>query len=119
LEDHRKRYAEGYRALRVFDPNPESLIEVIQQVNEKDRQIKEIKKQLEAKDIELETVRSELSALANLVKQVSNTDYYKKMFEEIAERMAEKLVQDPEFVEKFKEEAGKLKSGYFKKQQKE
>lgn len=118
-EDHRKRYAEGYRALRIFEPNPESLIEVIQQVNEKDRQIKEINEQLKAKDKELETVRNELSALANLVKQVSNTDNYKKMFEEMAESLAEKLVQDPEFVEKFSKEANKPKSGYFKKQQKE
>ena len=118
-EEHRKRYAKGYKALRVFEPNPESLTSLYQQVHEKDREIKEIKEQLENKDKELEAVKTELSTLANLVKQISATDYYKQMLEETAEKTAEKLAQDPEFMEKFGKDFGKLKSGHFKKQQAE
>jgi len=116
-EEHRKRYAEGYKALRVFEPNPESLTALYQQVHEKDIEIKEIKHQLETKDKELEAVKSELSTLANVVKQISATDYYKQMLEETAEKTAEKLTQDPEFMEKFGKDFEKLKSGLFKKQQ--
>lgn len=71
-------------------------------------------RQLEAKDKELETVKNELSALGNLVKQISNSDYYREMAEEILEKVAEKLAQNPEFMEEFRKEADKLKSGRFK-----
>jgi hypothetical protein len=71
-------------------------------------------RQLEAKDKELETVKNELRALGSLVKQISNSDYYKEMAEEVLEKLAEKLAKDPEFAEKFLKDAEKLKSGYFK-----
>jgi archaellum component FlaC len=71
-------------------------------------------KQFEAKDKELETVKTELSTLGNLVKQISNTDYYKEMAEEIMVKLAERLAQDPEFMEKFRKDFDKLKSSDFK-----
>lgn len=70
-------------------------------------------RQLEAKDKELETVKSELTALGKLVKEIANTDYYKEMANGL-EKLAEKLAQNPEFMEKFRKEADKLKSGHFK-----
>ena len=118
-EEHRKRYAKGYKALRIFEPNPESLTSLYQQVHEKDQEIKEIKETLKTKDKELEAVKAELNTLANLVKQISATDYYKQMLEETAEKTAEKLAQDPKFMEKFGNDFSRLKSGHFKKQQRE
>lgn len=70
--------------------------------------------QLEAKDKELEAVKSELKALGNLVRQISDSDYYKEMADEVLEKVADKLAKDPEFAEKFLKDADKLKSGYFK-----
>jgi hypothetical protein len=70
--------------------------------------------QLEAKDKELEAVKTELRTLGDLVKQLSNSDYYKEMAEGVLEEMAEKLAKDPEFAEKFLKDYQKLKSGHFK-----
>jgi site-specific recombinase XerD len=42
-EEHRKRYAEGYKYLRIFEPSPESLTEVYEQMRTKDKEIKALK----------------------------------------------------------------------------
>ena len=70
--------------------------------------------QLEAKDKELESVKSELRTLGKLVKQISDSDHYRELAEGVLEEMAEKLAKDPEFAEKFRKDAEKIKSGYFK-----
>jgi len=71
-------------------------------------------KQLDAKDRELETVKNELETLGNLVKQISNSDSYKGIAEEMLDKVAQKLTENPEFMEKFRKDAEKLKSGCFK-----
>jgi uncharacterized protein YukE len=70
--------------------------------------------QLEAKDKELEKVKEELKALGSLVKQIADSDYYKEMAEDVIEKVADRLAKDPEFAEKFRKEAKKLKSDHFK-----
>ena len=66
------------------------------------------------KDLELESVKNELNAISNMVKQIANSDNYKGMVEEMLEKVAGELMQNPEFMEKFKKDAEKVKSGYFK-----
>jgi len=73
-----------------------------------------IQRQLKAKDKELEEVKTELSALSNLVKLLSNSDYYKEVTEGIVEKLVARIAEDPEFAEKFRKEADKLKSGHMK-----
>jgi integrase len=70
--------------------------------------------QLEAKDKELAKVRDELRTVGNLVRQIADSDYYKEMADEVLDKVAEKLVKDPEFAEKLRKDVEKLKSGYFK-----
>ena len=71
-------------------------------------------RQLDAKDQELETVKTELSAIGNMVKQISNSESYKEAADGTLEKVAEKLAANPKFVEEFRKEAEKLKSGTFK-----
>jgi len=49
-----------------------------------------------------------------MVKQIASSDDYKRIADEVLEKLAGELVKKPEFMENFKEEAEKLKSGYFK-----
>jgi integrase len=74
-----------------------------------------IQRRLKAKDKELEEIKAELSALGNLVKLFSNSDYYKEATEGIVDKLVVKIAEDPEFLEKFRKEADKLKSGYLKR----
>ena len=85
-----------------------TITDVISEENQK------IKKQLDEKGEELEVVKSELAALGNMIKQIGNSKSYKEMAEGIVEQVADKLAKDPEFAEKFKKDAEKLKSGYIK-----
>jgi hypothetical protein len=101
-EDHRKRYAEGYKSLRVFEPNPESLLAVIQQVNEKDIQIKEITEKLKAKDKEIEEMKSDLARL----KETSKL---------IPDEFVSKILQDPEVIKKITLALTQMQSDILKK----
>jgi hypothetical protein len=49
-----------------------------------------------------------------MVKQIANSETYKKMVNDLMRHVADKLVENPEFVEQFKKDAEKLKSGYIK-----
>ena len=66
-------------------------------------------RQLEAKDKELEEVKSELRALGSMIKQVRNSEY-SKVADGVFKEVAEKLLADAEFMEKFKKDAEKIKS---------
>ena len=85
-----------------------TITDVISEENQK------IKKQLDEKGKELEDVKNELKALGNMVKQIANSESYKEMADGIMEQVADKLAKNPEFAEKFKKDAEKLKSGYIK-----
>lgn len=56
-EEHRKRYAESYRYLRIFESSPESLVDVYEQIRGKDKEIKELKETLETLKPLVEFVR--------------------------------------------------------------
>jgi integrase len=85
-----------------------TITNVISEENQK------IKKQLDEKGKELEDVKNELEALSSMVKQIANSESYKEMADGIMEQVADKLAKNPEFAEKFKKDAEKLKSGYIK-----
>src|SRR5665647_1185715 len=85
-----------------------TITDVISEENQK------IKRELGEKGVELEVVKSELSALGNMVKQIANSESYKEMADGIMEQVADKLAKNPEFAEKFKKDSKKLKSGYIK-----
>lgn len=70
-------------------------------------------RELEKKDQELQATKSQLDALNNMIKQIANSDSYKTMAEGIMEKVAKQLTESPEFMEKIKKDAEKLKSGYF------
>ena len=109
LEEHRKRYAEGYKALRVFEPNPESLIEVIQQVKEKDGQIKEQAEQLNE-------MKGQIEALSNIYKLLSSLPAIKQMMTEEATEPAKRELEEllkklnPDEQERVKKDAERLKT---------
>jgi hypothetical protein len=65
-------------------------------------------RQLEAKDRELEDVRSELRALSSLIKQVASSEQA-KMADGVFDEVANKLLADKAFMEKFKIDAEKIK----------
>jgi len=69
---------------------------------------------LAKKDVELEKVKSELGALGRMVRLIANSDDYKRIADAVVEKVAEELVKKPAFMEKFKKDAEKLNSDYFK-----
>ena len=92
----------------------EELTDLNNKINSQNKIIDVLVHDSTKKDLELENLKNELNALSNMIKQISNSDYYKEMVEGIMEQVADKLVENPEFVEEFKKDAEKLKSGYFK-----
>ena len=85
-----------------------TITDVISEENQK------IKRQLDEKGTELDLVKSELVALGNMIKQIANSDNYKGMADKMLDKVADELMQNPEFMAKFKIEAEKIKSGYFR-----
>lgn len=74
-------------------------------------------RQLEAKDKELDDVKSELRALGSMIKQVASSEQA-KLADGVFEELANKLLADKDFMENFKKEAEKLKSGFIKSEKK-
>jgi integrase len=107
-EEHRKRYTEGYKALRIFEPNPESLIEIIQQVKQKDRQINEQAKQLNE-------MKGQIEALSNIFKLLNKLPAIRQMMTEEATEPVKKELEEhfeklnPEEQERVKKDAETLK----------
>jgi uncharacterized coiled-coil protein SlyX len=92
----------------------EELAELNNKIHTQNQIINELIQNSTKKNLELESMKNELSAISNMVKQITNSDNYKGMVEEMLEKVAGELVQNPEFMEKFKKDAEKIKSGYFK-----
>jgi integrase len=92
VEEHRKRYAEGYNYLRVYEGNVDDLQELRQQLHEKDKTINELREQVDA-----------LAKAVNLIKDLPAISKY-------IEEAARKVVEEPEVVESIKKEKEKLKS---------
>jgi integrase len=46
-EEHRQRYLQGYKFLRLYEASPETLSDVYQQIRDKDKQIKELQSRIE------------------------------------------------------------------------
>lgn len=65
-------------------------------------------RQLEAKDKELDDVKSELKALSSLIKQVANSEQA-KVADSVFDEVANKLLADKAFMEKFRKDAEKIK----------
>jgi integrase len=65
--------------------------------------------QLEAKDKEIGEVKSELRALSETIKAIADSAVYKELADGVMEQVADKLVKDPAFSEKFKKNAEKIK----------
>jgi len=87
-----------------------TITDVISEENQK------IKKELDERGKELDVVKSELIAVSKMIKQIASSDSYREMTEGVMEQVADKLAKNPEFVEKFKKDSEKLKSGYIKPQ---
>jgi integrase len=85
-----------------------TITDVISEENQK------ISKLLDERGRELDVVKSELIALGNMIKDIGNSQTYRELAEAVMEQVAGKLAKNPEFVEKFKKDAEKLKSGYIK-----
>jgi Phage integrase family len=81
-EEHRKRYSEGYNKLRVLEPNAESLADLYRQLQEKDREIKELKPRL----LELEKQLKESDAL--MVSKMNS------VLEKIMEKLKQELTEN-------------------------
>ena len=74
-------------------------------------------RQLEAKDKELDDVKSELKALSSLIRQVASSEQA-KMADGALDEVANKLLADKAFMEKFKKDAGKIKPDTLKSNKK-
>ena len=70
-------------------------------------------RQLEAKDKELEEVKTELKALSSMIKQVASSEQA-KLADGVHKEVANKLLADKDFMEKFKKDAQKIKSSTLK-----
>ena len=75
------------------------------------------KRQLEAKDKELEDVKSELRSLSSMIKQVASSEQA-KLADSVFEEVANKLLADKDFMEKFKKDAEKIKPDTLKSNKK-
>ena len=102
LEDHKKRYTEGYNALRVFKPDPESMGEVLQLIKEKEREIQELKEQNQKMQTDLQTLKS-------MAKMIPD-DY--------VNAIVERIKQDPALVTAIIQGRDKLQSPDLKKNDK-
>ena len=96
----------------------EQIAELANENSKNSKIINALVQDLTKKDLELEKIKSELSALGRMVKQIADSDDYKRIADEVLEKVADELIKKPEFMEKFKEDAEKLKSGYFKSNRK-
>jgi integrase len=97
----------------------EQITELVNENSKNSKIINALVQDLNKKDVELESVKSELSALGRMVRQIANSDDYKRIADEVLEKVADELIKKPEFMKKFKEDAEKLKLGYFKSTTKE
>ena len=74
-------------------------------------------RQLEAKDKELEEVKNELKAISSMIKQVSSSEQA-KLADGVLEEVANRLLADKDFMEKFKKDAEKIKPDTLKSSKK-
>jgi integrase len=78
-EQHRKKYAEGYESLRVFETEGTDLRS---QLAQRDREMEELKKTYEGKFKDLETQRSDVLELRDRLVEVENQLYLdRRLFE--------------------------------------
>jgi site-specific recombinase XerD len=71
IDDHRTRYAEGYKYLRISEPSPVSLLDLHQQLRQKDQEIE----QLQGRVKSLENERTEIMELKDHVVKLENEVY--------------------------------------------
>lgn len=102
-EEHRKRYAEGYKYLRLSEASPETLSDVYQQIRDKDREIKELKGRLDSLQpfiTSVENLQKDQDALRlfvgawlndNLLKNTQEGQLGAEISDELSKRLAEAL----------------------------
>lgn len=88
-----------------------TITDVISEENQK------IRKLLDERGKELEVVKNELSALSSMIKQVANSEQA-KLADGVLEEVANKLLADKDFMEKFKKDAQKIKPDTLKSNKK-
>jgi len=57
VEEHRRRYAEGYKYLRIYEPSAETIYELSEKLRQRDREIQQLREQIEKLQAKFEEVR--------------------------------------------------------------
>jgi len=73
LEEHRKRYAEGYKYLRIYEPSAETIYELNEKLRQKDKEMHKLQQQID----ELQTILKKLERrmtthLENILPQIKD-----------------------------------------------
>ena len=74
IEEHRKRYKEGYKNLQILTPNKENLTDLYQQIREKDAKIQEIEQKMAKFEPLLDLIKDS-PTLEQLLKDIKETRY--------------------------------------------
>jgi predicted nucleic acid-binding Zn-ribbon protein len=76
IEEHRRRYTEGYQSLRIFEPSESGQMKVLEKkLTDANKTIEELQQQVKKKDESVVNLQSSLSALETRVKPLE--DYWK------------------------------------------
>jgi integrase len=102
-EEHRQRYLQGYKYLRLYEASPETLSDVYEQMRLKDREIKDLKGRLDSLQpfiTSVENLKKDQDALRlfvgswlndNLLKDPEEGQLGAEISEELSKRLAEAL----------------------------
>jgi integrase/uncharacterized coiled-coil protein SlyX len=76
IEEHRRRYTEGYQSLRIFEPSESGQMKTLEKkLTDANKTIEELQQQVKKKDESVVNLQSSLSALETRVKPLE--DYWK------------------------------------------
>jgi len=98
VEEHRKRYAEGYKFLRIYEPSAETIFELSEKLRQRDREVQQLREQMEKMQAKYEEIKDLYNTVQEFYKATQGIlirakQYPKPRDDEIIDR----ILEDSEF----------------------
>jgi integrase/uncharacterized coiled-coil protein SlyX len=91
VEEHRRRYSEGYQSLRIFEPSESGQMKIMEkQLADANQTIEELKQQIKQKDENVTDLQKSLSTLEDRVKPME------KFWKDIQKIRYSKVIEHPD-----------------------
>ena len=98
IEEHRRRYAEGYKFLRIYEPSPETIYGLSQKLKEKDEKIQQLEKQIRELQERFEEVRDLYDTLQKFPQAINEiVTRAKEIPKPRSNEIIDKLIESSEF----------------------